>query len=57
MRMFLFTGALFVLCGLLLLAKARRMTQSRGISVVAGLCAAGLALLGLRLILYAFTTF
>lgn len=57
MRMFLFTGALFVLCGLLLLAKARRMTQSRGISVVVNLCAAGLALLGLRLILYAFTTF
>ena len=39
--MFLFTGALFVLCGLLLLAKARRMTQSRGISVVVGLAPQG----------------
>ena len=44
--MFLFTGALFVLCGLLLLAKARKM----------GICAVVLMFLGLRLTFYAFTT-
>ena len=51
--MLLVTGALFVLCGLLLLAKARNMNQ---LALLVGICAVVLMLLGLRLIFYAFTT-
>lgn len=51
--MFLFTGALFVLCGLLLLAKARKMNP---LALLVGICAVVLMFLGLRLIFYAFTT-
>lgn len=50
--MFLGIGALFLVCGGLLAAKARKMP--RGLAPVVGLCALGMALLGLRALCYAF---
>lgn len=51
--MFFFTAALFFLCGVLLLAKARRMPRDQGLAAVVALSAVVMLALGARLAFFA----
>lgn len=47
--MFVLVGILFIICGILLLLKAKRMPKEQGLHIIIGLCAIIMIILGVIL--------
>ncbi len=50
--MFILIALVFIICGILLFYKSRKMPKEHGVHIIVGICAAGLIILGVILTLY-----